>query len=263
MTEPRATGLYPAAQQQPGFRPGVHFLPGNDGRLAVCLHIAEGGYQSSIAYLRSIGLSAHFIVSEAGSVAQMANTNDSAQAQGLRYADSERDLTGTGWAWQGAGWYSPRGRRVAPTWQLLTPRMNTNRTIISIEHAGLHDKPRPRAQIAATINLLRWLGVQYPSLLPYIPGRTLIGHSMLDTIDRVNCPGPNFDFDMIAASANSAAGRYRVRGAIVYQRQDLTGPVAGELPSGAQAEIDVLYPNGAGHLASGLGFVDMRNLEAL
>lgn len=260
---PIPTGLYPVAQQQPGFKAGVHFLPGNDGRLAVALHIAQGGYQGSVSYLRSIGLSAHFIISEGGSVAQMVNTNDSAQAQGLRHVNTAADLAGTGWAWQGAGWYSPRGKLVRPTWALIRPGMNTNRTIISIEHAGYFNKPRPRVQLEASIALLRWLGSQYPTLLPYQPGTTLIGHRDLDTIDRANCPGPYFDFDAIAAAANSSGGRYRVAGLLVYQRQDLQGPIALELPSGTLVDIDKTYPNGAGHLKDGSGFVDMKRLERL
>ena len=259
---PPPAGLYPAATQQHGFRAGVHYLPGNDGRLAVCLHICEGGYQSSIDYLRKIGLSANFVISEGGSVAQLVNVNDSAQAQGLRYCRTSADLD-AGWAWQGMGWYSPRGKLVQPPWTLLRPGMNTNRTIISIEHAGYHNKPRPTVQLHATINLLRWLGAQFPTLLPYVPGSTLIGHRDLDTLDRANCPGPYFDFAAIAATANTQGGRYRVKALPVYQRQELDGPLAGELPSGTQIDIDMLYANGAGHLASGLGFVRMEDVEAL
>ena len=257
-----ATGQYPAATPQPDFRAGVHFLPGNDGRLAVCLHICEGGFQSSIAYLRKIGLSAHFVISEGGSVAQLVNVHDSAQAQGLRYGRTPADLDPT-WTWQGVGWYSPRGKLVQPTWTLLQPGMNTNRTIISIEHAGYHNKPRPRVQTQATIDVLRWLGTQFPTLLPYIPGRTLIGHCNLDTIDRANCPGAFFDFAAIAAAANARTGRYRVRGLPVYQRQELDGPLAGELPSGTQVDVDMTYANGAAHLASNMGFVRLDALEAL
>lgn len=60
-----------------------------------------------------------------------------------------------------------------------------------------------------------------------------------------------------------ASQRYRVRGLPVYQRQDLTGPVAALLASGDIIQIDVTYGNGAGHDALGRGFVDMDGLEPL
>jgi hypothetical protein len=57
--------------------------------------------------------------------------------------------------------------------------------------------------------------------------------------------------------------RYRVAAVPVYQRQDLTGAIAGHLRAGDVVEVDVTYPNGAGHLASGLGFVRLDRLERL
>lgn len=56
-------------------------------------------------------------------------------------------------------------------------------------------------------------------------------------------------------------GTYRVKGVPVYQRSDGTGPVAGYLKSDDVVEIDATYPQGTGHLASGLGFVDMDCFE--
>lgn len=243
------TGYYPAARQIGGFAANTHYTPGHKGRAAVCLHICEGPYQGSINYLRGKGLSAHFVISEGGEVAQLVNVLDSAWANGLSY--------------QAGAWVSPRGKRVEPTWARITRGENPNLSTISIEHAGYHNKPRPRIQIQATINLLRWLGSQFPSLLPFVPGVSLIGHRNLDTIDRANCPGPFFDFDAIAAAATTRAGRYRVRGLRVYQAPDATSPLAGELPSGAQVGIDQTYAGGWGHLDTGFGFVQMEGLEAL
>ena len=57
--------------------------------------------------------------------------------------------------------------------------------------------------------------------------------------------------------------RCRVAGLLVYQQQNLQGPIALELPSGTLVDIDVTYPNGAGHLKDGSGFVDMKRLERL
>lgn len=60
-----------------------------------------------------------------------------------------------------------------------------------------------------------------------------------------------------------AVRRYRVRGLPIYERQDLAGPLAGQLLLNAIVEIDAAYPNGAGHLADGRGFVDLDGLEAV
>jgi len=255
-----APSRYPDAEWQSGFKAGDHYSTGNDGRLAVALHIAEGGYISSVNFLRQQGLSAHFIVSENGSVAQMAGIHDSAWAQGLLYAATPADLP-KGWTWQGVGWYSPRKKRVNPTWQLLTPGIDPNRTIISIEHAGFHNKARPAVQLAATIRLLRWLASWFPSLNPYVPGRTLIGHFNLDNLDRANCPGPHFDFAKIAkaASLSPPPRRMRFKGWPIYQRKELNGTLAGHLQSGEEFEVDVTYTNGAGHLSDQRGFVDLNH----
>jgi len=56
--------------------------------------------------------------------------------------------------------------------------------------------------------------------------------------------------------------RFRVRGIPVYQAQALTGTLAGHLQAGDVIEIDKTYANGGGHLASGLGFIDL-DLDAL
>ena len=59
------------------------------------------------------------------------------------------------------------------------------------------------------------------------------------------------------------AHAYHVKGLPIYQRQDLTGALAGHLATGEAIQIDATYANGAGHDALGRGFVDMDGLEAL
>jgi hypothetical protein len=56
---------------------------------------------------------------------------------------------------------------------------------------------------------------------------------------------------------------FRVRGVPVFQRQELTGPIAGFLHAPDTVEVDMTYPNGAAHLKTGLGFIDMDALEGL
>lgn len=75
---------------------------------------------------------------------------------------------------------------------------------------------------------------------------------------------PDADFYAWRASLDAPAKlrRFRVRGVPIYQAQNLTGTLAGHLNAPDVVEIDATYSNGGGHLASGLGFIDL-NLDAL
>lgn len=179
--------------------------PGNHGRKAVVLHIAQGGYTSSINYMAANGTSSHFIVSAAGSVSQMVDTDDTAWGNGLAWCTTPAQAATLGAAWQGVGWYCPHKHKVTPTWADITPGVNPNAETISIEHEGMSGTTRPWAQIAATVKLLQWLATQYPTLAPYAPGRTLIRHADIDPTDKAFCPGPAFDLSAIAAEANAPA----------------------------------------------------------
>lgn len=249
---------YPLATRAPGFRAGVHYAPSNRGRLACVLHIAQGGYQSSIDYLRAKGLSSHFIISEGGSVTQMVPLSASAYANGLSWDDS-RDK-----------WICPHSHTVHPAWQRLSPPTNPNFTTISVEHAGFNTKPRPAAQMKAGIDLLRWLAVEWPTLGPYVPGYTLIGHSHLDDVDKAFCPGEHFDFAAIAAQANASIGTYRFK--TDQSALSSNDPRVAHLAPSAQAwrvfragevvEVDDVT-NGFAHIASGVGFVPLAVLELI
>lgn len=249
----------PFAARAPGFNAGVHYRPGNNGRLAVVLHIAQGGYTSSVDYLRAKGLSAHFIVSEMGRITQMVPISASAYGNGLSW-NTSRDK-----------WICPHDHIVHPTWQRLAPPTNPNFTTISIEHAGFNTKPRPALQMQATTLLLQWLVVQYPTLGPYVPGYTLIGHSHLDDVDRAFCPGEYFDFAAIAAQANATRGLRRVLVACTLltsndlRNAGLAPTQAGPhfaLSPGDVIEVDDIT-NGMAHTADGRGFVPVVYTEAV
>jgi hypothetical protein len=228
------------------------------------LHIAQGGYTSSINYMAANGTSSHFIVSAAGSVSQMVDTDDTAWGNGLAWCTTPAQAATLGAPWQGVGWYCPHKHKVTPSWADITPGVNPNLETISIEHEGMSGRALPAVQLSATVRLLAWLAQQCPSLAPYAPGHTLIRHADIDPTDKAFCPGPAFDLALIARLANEARiGRYRVKGLPVYQRQELDGPLAGELPSGTQVDVDMTYANGAAHLASNMGFVRLDALEAL
>jgi N-acetyl-anhydromuramyl-L-alanine amidase AmpD len=246
------------------FRKSPNLTAGRNGQAvkAVVLHITEGPrgreYDSAVNWFLnpSSQVSAHFVTSPAGDVTQCVDTANTAWANGLAY--------------RGGLWSNTRGKVVAPTWQLITAPISPNHQTVSIETAGQHGEALPAAQWGALYALLRWLGTVYPALLPYAPGRTLIRHADLDTVDRANCPGSAFDLDKIAAAVNTppptpAPVVYEYPGLAVYERADLTGPIAGYLPSDSTLAIDATsgpgYAPSAGHLVSGMGFVDMRQVR--
>src|SRR6266487_2119966 len=53
--------------------------PGNQGRRAVCIHIAQGGYDAAVKWLQDAQLnpnsSAHFVIAKDGRVAQLVSVN--------------------------------------------------------------------------------------------------------------------------------------------------------------------------------------------
>lgn len=167
-------------------------------RRAVVIHIAQGGFTSSIDWMRKNGTSSHFIVAKTGKIAQLVGINDSAWCNGLSYDDA------------GQRWICPHGHVVIPRWARLRELAllrdddeNPNRHTISIEHEGYSGNVPPQSQLDATVELLRWLGGQFPELLPWRVGETLIGHCDLDNVDKAGCPGPGFDLATLATRANS------------------------------------------------------------
>lgn len=188
------TPRYPAAD----WDEITNFWPGNAGRRAVAIHIAAGGYKSSITHMRNNGKSAHFITAFSGEVSQMVEIQDSAWANGLSFDD--RRMV----------WVCPHGKVVKPTWRLISTAHNPNKQTISIEHEGMSGQKAPQAQLDATIDLLVWLGTQYPELTPYVVGSTLIGHCDLDPRDKSGCPGTGISLPYLAREANARlSGNWR------------------------------------------------------
>jgi len=248
------------------FRKSPNLTAGRNGQAvrAIVLHITEGPrgheYDSAVNWFLNpqSNVSAHFVTSPTGDITQCVDTSNTAWANGLSYLREQ--------------WVSPRGKIVDPTWQLIQPPINPNFQTISIESAGQHGEPLPAAQWGALYGLLRWLGDTYPALMPLVPGRTLIRHADLDNIDRANCPGAAFDLAKIAAAVNTpppppAPIVMEYPGLAVWQRPELTGPIAGYLPSDSSVTIDAVvgpgYTDHTAHLANGMGFVDVRQLRSV
>jgi hypothetical protein len=188
---PSTSGRLPGAD----WRGAVNFWQGNKGRKAVCIHINQGWFEKSIEHMAANGTSSHLEVGQKGQIAQLVDFDDSAWANGL--------------SWNaGLGrWICPHDRVVAPTWQLLDPSdQNPNWVTISIENEGLSGKPWPKVQFQANVDALVWLGRRYPSLVPYVVGRTLIGHFHIDPRDKSACPGDGVDLAALAGAANKLLG---------------------------------------------------------
>ncbi len=172
--------------------------PGNQGRRAVVMHIAEGSYSAAIRWLQDAELnpnsSAHFVIAKDGRVAQLVSVNDGAWANGLRWnADASEP--------NGGHWTNGRGVRVNPSWQDIVPGQNPNFYTISVEHEGFYQETWTPEMYDANNKLLVWLAEQFD--LWWVPFRNLIGHYAIDPVDRPNCPGPNVDLEKMAADANT------------------------------------------------------------
>jgi hypothetical protein len=173
-------------------QPTPNFWRGHVDRAAVADHVTDAGWASVVAWFRNPASerSAHFQIRKDGTIDQFVSIDDSAWANGA--------------SWNGQSWVDPQGHLIRPTWPLLVPPTNPNRRTISKEHEGDPRTPWTAAQKDADTRLNRWLATQYPSLAPYVAGRTLIRHADISPVSKPNCPGPHVDLVERATAANGA-----------------------------------------------------------
>lgn len=173
--------------------------PGNQGRRAVCIHIAQGSYTAAVNWLQDAqanpNSSAHFVIAKDGRVAQLVSVNNGAWANGLKW---NVDATQT----NGGYWTNARGVRVSPSWQDIVPGQNPNFYTISIEHEGFFQETWTPEMYAANNALLVWIAEQFD--IWWVPFHSLIGHYAIDNVDRADCPGPTVNLPTMAADANTA-----------------------------------------------------------
>lgn len=164
---------------------------------AVVLHIAAGPMSALFPTFNNPArkASAHFGIGKNGAIEQYVSVNDTAYANGL--------------AWKDGQWYNPAGKAVQPTWQDLIPQVNPNLYTISIEHEGYPADKWTEAMYDANNRLLLWLAEQFD--LTYVPRRTLIGHSEIDPLDKVNCPGPNVEYARMALEVAALRAARKLR----------------------------------------------------
>lgn len=154
---------------------------------------------------------------------------------------------------------------------------------IGIETVGYfatHGWPAPmqellRVAVQALQGRLKTFEIVYKSAPRHQPAAHQGSIAFHRDYNKAECPGPfitpAYAIPILAAPAPQlpppapGLGQYQYDGLAVYQRADLTGPLAGHLPAGSVVTIDGVgqagYAPTAGHLASGLGFVDLRLLR--
>ncbi len=155
---------------------------------AVVLHIAAGSMAGIFPTFNDPNrlASAHFAVAKDGRIEQYVSIDDTAYGVGMRYTNGQ--------------WFNPRGALCKPTWAGMQPPLNPNLLTISVEHEGQPEDQWTPQMYDANNRLLQWIAKQIN--ITYVPRQTLIGHFEIDPVDRPNCPGPNVDWNQIAADAS-------------------------------------------------------------
>ena len=168
-----------------------NFDTGRSGQtvIAIVLHIADGQLAGVFPTFNDPNhpTSAHFCVGKKGEVEQYVSINDTAYGNGL--------------AWKDGKWFNPRGIQVNPSWVDLIPKINPNQYTISIVPEGKPEDAWTDAMYDANTRVLQWIAGEIG--IQYVVHRTLIGHYELNPVDRPNCPGPNVEWDKIAAEQSS------------------------------------------------------------
>jgi len=153
------------------WKPSPNFSAGRKGRsiIAIVDHITAGSAAGAIAWLSNPAsqASAHYVVAKSGGIVQLV-------------AEENR------------AWHA--GIVNKPNW-LLYDGTNPNNYTIGIEHEG-YDGTLTELQYQATL----WLHKQIMARNG-IPLDTshIIGHYRIDSVNRPNCPGPNFPWQRLFA----------------------------------------------------------------
>jgi N-acetylmuramoyl-L-alanine amidase len=229
---------------------------------AMVIHIMEGGFQSSIDYMKQKGVSASFCVSRTGRMVQTVSTDDTAYGNGLSWIAGRRQ------------WLDPQNCPVKPPWSGLHVPDNPIFYTSSIEHEGFTGTPWTSEMYGASARILCWTGDRHK--LVWQPHRTLIGHCEISPVNRARCPGTGVDLGKLAELGNNRpayAGTYRVAvpaGARVRGAPAVGNtPIDGVLPHGAtfvagHGVVSTTEVNGSNlwlWLANGHGFVHSSLVE--
>ncbi|GAF97935.1 unnamed protein product [marine sediment metagenome] len=147
-----------------GYPAGTH---GQLQPLAICDHIMCGTLRGCDAWFNGGGLSAHFGIGKNGDVHQYVELEDIAWANGS-VANPD------------------------PALAYIYENYNPNVVTWSIEHEGWPHDYWTEAMYQADLKLKRWL-------LGRWPGLAIVGHYQFDSVNRNNCPGPNWPIERLIA----------------------------------------------------------------
>ena len=188
------------------------------------LHATAGDLRSALAWLCNPAskASSHYVISKLGRAFQLVDESNVAWHAGRATWHGARDVNGISIG-------------------------------VELENANDGRDPYPQPQVDALTALARDILARH-QLVPAQIARHL---DVAVPAGRKTDPA---GFPFAAWQAALHAHTYTVQGVPIYQRQDRVGPLAGYLASGDRVTIDATYPNGAGHLADGRGFVDMAAL---
>ncbi len=184
------TGWCPFAKKHPIIENNFDYGREGHKARAVVMHIAAGPLSAVFPTFNNPArpASSHFCVGKDGAIEQYVSIDDTAYGNGLRP--------------QGDKWFTPTGKQVNPPWEDILPGVNPNQYTISIEHDGQPGDRWTPEMYDANKRLLQWIAKQCN--LTYVVHHTLIGHHEINPLDRPNCPGPNVEWDRMAADANGA-----------------------------------------------------------
>jgi len=147
-----------------------NYREGRKGRkiIAIVNHITAGQFPGCLSWMCNpqAQASAHYLITKQGAIYQLVQDQDTA-------------------------WHA--GAVNKPNWSLYDG-MNPNYYTLGIEHEGFPDKPLTEAQYQATLWLHRMLIAKWG--IP-IDTNHIIGHYRIDSVNRPNCPGPNFPWDRL------------------------------------------------------------------
>lgn len=154
-----------------------NFWEGREGKSIITIvnHITVGAFPGCLNWLQNpdSGVSSNYLVNRAGEIYQLVKDENSAWANG------EVDKS---------------------TWTLYDGT-NPNRYTLSIEHEGF-DGTLTEEQYQATLWLQTQLMVKWN--IP-IDRDHIIGHYQIDSVNRADCPGPNFPWDRLMADLKGGA----------------------------------------------------------
>lgn len=159
----------------------TNFMPGRNGQkpIAIVDHITAGSYPGCLSWMQNskAKASAHYLITRAGRILQLVKDED------------------TAWA---------NGAVSNPSWPLYDGS-NPNKYTLSIEHEGQPSEPLTEIQIEASIWLHKQLIAKWG-----IPISTshIIGHYRIDSVNRPNCPGPNFPWERLLTDLKKGANLY-------------------------------------------------------